>query len=53
MDNIPHPAWHGDEHHGVGGSYTYDPKTGKRRLTERPESIEPAEPTGDATPEKE
>lgn len=24
-----------DEHHGIGGSYLRDPKTGKRQLVER------------------
>ena len=34
-----------DEHDGHGGSYTVDPKTGKRTLIERTKSPASAEPT--------
>lgn len=30
-----------DEYDGVGGSYLVDPKTGKRTLVERTDSIKP------------
>jgi hypothetical protein len=44
-----------DEFEGLGGSYTVDPKTGKRILNERtkepdaPEAAEPTETTQEAT----
>lgn len=43
-----------DEHHGKGGTYEVNPKTGKRTLVEgsRTESRpKQAEPEADATPE--
>jgi hypothetical protein len=35
------PPWHGDAFQGQGGSYVFDPKTGKRTLVERTEIPEP------------
>jgi hypothetical protein len=48
-DDVTRDPWHGDEHHGQGGSYVFDPeaideKTGKpgvRTLVERTEIPEP------------
>lgn len=40
QDN-PHPEWHGDEFHGVGGQYIYDAQTKKRTRVE-PEQPAPA-----------
>lgn len=39
-DSKPLP-WQGDEHQGQGGSYLYDPATGKRTLVERTEDPKP------------
>jgi len=47
-----YPEWHGDEFHGHGGSYVFDPKTGKRTLVERTK-IPAAPQPGDAQPENE
>jgi hypothetical protein len=35
MDKDNGLPWEGDEFHGQGGSYVYDPKTGKRTLVHR------------------
>lgn len=42
-----------DEYHGQGGTYLLDPKSGKRKLVERTEPVQPqtqSEVTSDAAP---
>ncbi len=44
--------WHGDEHHGQGGSYVFDEKSGKRKLADRTKEPKPEAPVQDAAKKK-